>query len=111
MNPKKTVIPIILGLLLSLVAGVVGLASANPISMPLVVVDSPQNNQIYATTQVQLKFALSPYAYYNFSSFAYSLDGQPTKATDGTTVLTNLAAGSHTLTIYGNGTYQSDYNT
>jgi hypothetical protein len=110
MNPKKTVIPIILALFLSLIAGVVGLASANPILMPLVVVDSPQNNQIYATTQVQLKFALSPYAYYNFSSFAYSLDGQPTKATDGNTVLTNLAAGSHTLTIYGNGTYQSDYN-
>jgi len=99
-----------LGLLLSLIAGVVGLASANPISMPLVVVDSPQNNQIYPTTHVQLKFGLSPYAYYNFSSFAYSLDGQPTKATDGNTVLTDLAAGSHTLIIYGNSTHQNDYN-
>jgi hypothetical protein len=106
MNPKKTVIPVLM-LLLVLLAGIVELVAANPVPSPLVIVDSPHNNQIYPTNTVQLAFTKAPYEYYNFSSYSYSLDGQPAKPTDGNTVLTNLAAGSHTLTIYGSITYQT----
>ena len=111
MNPKGTVLPFILTLLLTLVACSVEAAEANPILLPFVLVELPQNNQIYPSNTVQLVFTRSPYNdYCNFSSYSYSLDGQPAKPTDGNNVLTDLVAGSHTLTIYGDGTYQNNYN-
>ena len=42
----------------------------------------------------------------NFTSFSYSLDGQANQTTNGNTTLTGLSLGSHTLLIYGNGTFQ-----
>jgi hypothetical protein len=61
-------------------------------------------------TQSNSSFTKAPYAQYNFSTYSYSIDGHPAKATEGNTVLANLAAGSHTLTIYANATYQSGSN-
>jgi hypothetical protein len=85
----------------------IGGVAANPISMPYVLVNSPQNNQIYPSNTIQLTFTQSTYYdFINFSSYSYSLDGQPAINTDGNTVLTNLAPGSHILTIYGNSTTQ-----
>jgi hypothetical protein len=106
MKSQKIPLPIILVLLLSLTAGVVELAESNPLPSPLINVDSPKNNQIYPTNTIQLAFTKDLYAYYNFSG--YSIDGPPEKATDGNTVMANLAAGSHNLTIYGNTTYLND---
>jgi hypothetical protein len=104
---------IILALLLSLVVGVmvVKVAFANPIESPLIQVNSPQNNKIYSSNDIQLDFTALPNTGYNFTSFAYSLDGQAAKATNGSTILTNLSYGSHTLIIYGTGTYKIGNNT
>lgn len=104
---------IISALLASIVAGmlVVKVAKANPLSPPLIRVYSPQNNKIYSSNEVQLNFTVIPNTGVNLTSFAYSLDGQATKATNGSTILTGLSSGSHALTIYGNFTYPfQDYN-
>jgi hypothetical protein len=84
---------------------VVGEAAANPIMPSLVEVTSPQNNQVYPQNSVWLNFTVLPFAVidFNFTSFSYSLDGQTSKPTNGTTFLTDLPAGQHTLAIYGMG--------
>lgn len=98
---------IISALLTSVVAGAqaVSFAMANPLSPPLIRVYSPENNKIYSSNDVQLNFTIIPTTGINLTSFAYSLDGQATKATNETTILTGLSYGSHTLTIYGTFTY------
>jgi len=100
---KKLVIAatIILALLSSLM--IVEIAVANPLTPPLIEINSPQNNQIYPLNTVQLNFSVLPDAWFNFTSFTYVFDGQPPVATNGTTILTDLPSGSHTLTIYGRG--------
>ncbi len=99
-------------LLLSALAGtsLVNLAEANPSVPPLIVVNSPQNNKIYYSTEVQLNFKQIPDTDIIFTSFDYSLDGKARVATNGSTVLTGLSYGSHTLTIYDNGTYYGARN-
>jgi len=90
-----------------LAAQAVSFASANPINPPLIQVNSPQNNKIYTTNEVQLTFAAVPNNWVNFTSATYSLDGQPPKPVNGSITLTSLTSGSHTLTVYGKGTYSS----
>ena len=70
----------------------------------MIKVNSPQNNYVYPTGDVWLQFTNIDRVDYNFSSYSYSLDGGAAQPTDGNTKLTNLAAGSHKLIIYGNGT-------
>ncbi len=97
---------IIMALLTLLVAApALGSAYANPINPPLINVDSPQNNKIYPSGEVQLNFIVVPNELITFTSATYSLDGQPEHATNGSTTLTSLPAGSHKLTVYGKGTY------
>lgn len=88
-----------------LAAQAISFVSANPINPPLIQVNSPQNNKIYATNEVQINFSVVPNNWVNFTSATYSLDGQPAKPVNESTTLTGLASGSHTLTVYGNGTY------
>jgi hypothetical protein len=106
---KKTLLMaiIISALLTSILAGAqaANSAMANPLSPPLIRVYSPQNNKIYSSNEVQLNFTIIPNTGVNLTSFSYSLDGQTTKATNGSTILTGLSAGSHTLIIYGNWSY------
>lgn len=96
---------IILALMSALM--IVEVAVANPLTPSLIAVNSPQNNRIYPSNTVQLHFSVLPNTWFNFTSFTYILDNQPPVATNGTTILTNLPAGSHTLTIYGRGTTSS----
>lgn len=103
MFDKKPIFCLFLALILVLSAQTFQTATANPIPSPMLQLDSPQDNQIYPSN-VWLNFSPSPYTGINFTSFSYSLDGQVTKGTDGHTLLTDLAGGSHTIEIYGNGT-------
>ena len=84
---------------------IANLAEANPLPSELIVVDSPQNNKIYYVTEVELNFTQLPDTGWNFTSFDYSLDGNAKVAINGSVVLTGLSYCSHTLTIYGTGTY------
>jgi hypothetical protein len=79
-------------------------AVANPLRTSMISVNSPTNNYVYSTGDVWLQFTNIDRVAYNFSSYSYSLDGGAVQPTDGNTKLTNLAAGSHKLIIYGNGT-------
>jgi hypothetical protein len=75
---------------------------ANPVAMPVVNVQSPINNQNYPTNDVELKamaYAIS--SSINFSLTYYILDDQQAVSTNGTTILSGLSAGSHTLKLYG----------
>jgi hypothetical protein len=78
---------------------------ANPIPPPLIWVNSPQNYKIYSSNEVELNITVIPDTSISLTSFSFSLDGQETQATNGSTTLTNLSYGSHTLEIYGNNTY------
>jgi hypothetical protein len=86
-------------LLLSLNSGA-QIVSANPISVPSINVNSPENNKIYSSNQITLNFTVNGVR--NYTSFSYSLDGQEPIDTNKSGVLTNLPSGSHTLKIYGN---------
>ncbi len=91
----------------TLTLAAVEVVSANPIIQPPVEVESPQNNKIYASNTVQLNFkALFGI---NYSSYYYILDNQPPKATNGTATLNDLSPGSHTLKIFGNGSYTEPF--
>jgi hypothetical protein len=79
---------------------VVGVAQANPLPSPMVIVHSPKNNEIYPSRTVQLNFTPIYVDDKNFTSFTYVLDGQSPVATNGTATLSNLSPGQHTLTIY-----------
>ncbi len=104
MKSKGTIAILAIVLVMS---SVVGEAVANPITPPMVVVATPQNNHVYPQNSVWLNFTVLPIAIkdFNFSSFSYSLDGQAAQTTDGATLLTNLPSGSHTLAIYGKAGY------
>ncbi len=97
-----------LGLLLvsfSAATGAFGLASANPLVPPLIHIDSPQNNKVYSSGAIPLNFTTIPDMPIALTSFTYSLDDQPARATNGSTTLIDLPSGSHKLTIYGFGSY------
>ena len=70
------------------------------ISKPTISLLSPQN-QTYATTEVMLNFTLNE----NASWTGYSLDGQENVTVTGNITLTDMAYGSHRITIYANDTY------
>jgi hypothetical protein len=69
-------------------------------SPPSIALLSPQN-QTYNPVQLPLNFALNETS----SWIGYSLDGQKTVTITGNTSLTDLASGSHTITVYANYTY------
>jgi hypothetical protein len=100
---KKVLFLLGLALLLALSAQTFLSATANPLPSPMLKVDSPQDNQIYSNS-IWLSFSPYPAAGINFTSFSYRVDGQEARPTDGQTLLTDLAWGSHTIEIYGNGT-------
>ena len=96
---KLHAIPILVLVFLTAIS--IGIVTANPLPMSFVNVQSPRNNQIYPSSTIQLIF--TPTAE-NCTSFSYVLDDQPPVTTNGHTTLTNLAWGSHELTIYTNRT-------
>jgi hypothetical protein len=104
MNKELAIAGFVFVLLLT--ATVVDVAKANPLPMPMVSIDSPKNNEVYPSSTVELHFTPRPSSYQNFMSLTYVLDGQPPKATNGTTTLTDLPSGSHILTVYVTYTYQ-----
>ena len=104
MKTQKIITAVLLVSLLVVVASTFAIASANPLRTPMIKVNSPTNNYVYPTGDVWLQFTNIDRYTYNFSSYSYSLDGGAAQPTDGNTKLTNLAAGSHKLIIYGNGT-------
>jgi|GEM_PF-5355137 hypothetical protein len=65
-------------------------------------VTSPENNYVYPSGDVWLKFAPTNGLDVNFSSYSINLDGQQQQIASNETLLRNLPAGSHKLTIYGN---------
>ncbi len=67
---------------------------------PTISLLSPQN-QTYGTTELILNFTLNE----NASWTGYSLDGQENVTVTGNINLTDLAYGSHTITLYANDTY------
>jgi hypothetical protein len=71
-------------------------------SPPSIRLLSPQN-QTYTTTEVLLDFMLNETA----SWTAYSLDGQEPVTTTGNISLTDLASGSHTITVYAKDAYSN----
>jgi hypothetical protein len=106
MNHKKTALIVSVFLFLA-VAGVVAVSSANPYIEAMIEVASPVNNQLYSSNSVQLTFSVLHG--YNITSFSYSVDGQARKETNGSTMLTDLPSGTHSLAIYGN--YTTSYTT
>jgi hypothetical protein len=79
-----------------------GLTAANPIEAPMVKVESPINNHVYPTSDVEFK--ISPLYWYTYSEYYFVLDDQTPMPLNGTVTLTGLSAGSHIVKIYGNGT-------
>jgi len=96
----------------SVATSVVGLAKANPLVPPTIVINSPQN-EVYFSTEVQLNFSTLPYPYpnLNFTSFTYSLDGQTAIAINGNATLIGLSYGSHAIQVYGKDTSGHTYST
>ncbi len=92
---------------IALSAQVIGSALPNPLPPPLIRVDSPVNNKVYPSNDVQLNFTVLPDPVITLTSFTYKLDEQETKETNGSTLLTCSSWGSHTLSIYGKGSYDS----
>jgi hypothetical protein len=75
---------------------------ANPVAMPVVNVQSPINNQNYPTNNIKLKTtAYAVPSSVNFSITYYVLDDQQAAPTNGSTILSDLSSGSHTLKLYG----------
>ena len=98
--------------LLALEPVAVKVASADPLPDWIVTINSPQNNKIYPSNSVTLSFnPLQDSPAVNFVSFSYVLDGQAALVTKGSTVLSSLSAGSHTLTLYGTYSYQGENQT
>jgi hypothetical protein len=67
---------------------------------PSIMLLSPQN-QTYTTTEMTLDVTLNE----NASWTGYSLDGKGTVTVTGNLSLTDLAYGSHSVTVYANDTY------
>lgn len=65
-------------------------------------VSSPENNYVYSSGDVWLKFTRIKGLDVNFSSYTIILDGQQQQIASNETLLHNLPAGSHKLAIYGN---------
>ncbi len=112
MKRKLLTLALILALIIAASATfLASLAEANPVPPELIAVGSPQDNKTYSSTELELNFTQLPDTGWNFTSFHYSLDGKTKVATNGSAVLTGLSYGSHTLTIYGTGTYTNDNRT
>jgi hypothetical protein len=94
--------------LLLLLAATLGLpvhqTNANPIAVPTIDLMSPKGGT-YNTNQIELVFvAPSPNVLFSnitFTSFSYSLDGEPLIPISGNTTISGLSAGTHTLLVYG----------
>ena len=74
-------------------------AAANPLPPPVIRVESPTNNQVYPSGEVWLNFTRFPDTDY-VTSITYSLDGHAEISTNGSTLLSGLPAGSHSLALY-----------
>jgi hypothetical protein len=88
----------VLTILLSI--SIMGTAYANPLPPTRVTVHSPKNDALYPSSTIQLSFTPIPGPDMNFTSFTYVLDDQTPVATNGTSTLTGLKPGMHTLKIY-----------
>jgi hypothetical protein len=95
-----TTVTLILVLLFSLSLSVQSV-NANPVFVPPITVNSPENNVVYSTNEIPLSFAFT-HAYHNYSGFSYSLDGNELIDTNQSSTLKILSSGSHVLAIYGN---------
>ena len=82
-------------------APIKNVANANPLPPPVIIVNSPQNNQVYPSGEVWLNLTRLPNTEY-VTLVAYSLDGKPERKTNGSELLSGLSAGSHTLALYAN---------
>lgn len=108
MQNKTFLIVIVISVLLASSAlgeHFIGTVLANPLPGPNLNVTSPQDNKIYSSNNIQLDFTVLPNIDEKYTSFSYILDGQQPQETDGSTILTGLSEGSHTLQIHGNTTY------
>jgi hypothetical protein len=105
----KTKTPItVMVALLALAMLVVGVSA--DCSPPIIIVDSPQNNHVYSSNDaIALNFSLQPNSGYIFTSYSYNIDGQPLQTTNSTSVISGLSTGSHTLRIYGNGSWHGAF--
>jgi hypothetical protein len=79
---------------------IVGFAEANPSWAPLVNLVSPENNRIYYTSNVELKF-VGPHLPH-LQNLIYILDNQtPVTINSSEIMINNLSAGNHKLALYG----------
>lgn len=77
--------------------------NANPIVPPEIDLISPTRGT-YNTNHVELIFAPSSSAHFlniTFTSYSYSLDGNPEVPLSGNTTINGLSPGTHTIVIYG----------
>jgi hypothetical protein len=93
---------ILLVSLLIVAASNLAVCEANMPRSGWIEVTSPENNYVYPSGDVWLKFAPLNSLDSNFSSFSINLDGQELKIPNEETLLHNVSAGSHKLIIYGN---------
>ncbi len=109
MKLQKIFSVIFLAVLLAAAASTFAVSTANPLRPHEINVVSPKNSYIYSTGDVWLQFTPITTSWNSsYSSYSYVLDGNDLQVTDGNTLMTNLPAGSHQLTIYGNRT-SGDY--
>jgi len=80
-------------------ATVIGTYELTP---PVIDILSPEN-KTYATSSVPLTFTVNDYS--PISWMGYSLDNQPNATITGNTTLSDLALGTHDITVYANDTY------
>jgi hypothetical protein len=101
MSTKTFIAAIAISIVLLSVFGVQSakVAMANPLPPPVVRIYSPLNNQIYPSGEVWLNFTRLPDTEF-VTSITYSLDGKPEIRTNGSTLLSGLSAGSHSLALY-----------
>ena len=101
----KTTKTLLITLLISVFAStlIINLGRANPIAVPIIEVQSPQN-KLYNLNKIELIF-LAPSIVLpenrSFSSFSYSIDGFREVPIDGNTTITGLSWGSHSVVVYG----------
>ena len=101
MNTQKLKVAAVAVLLVLVMAlQTVSFAVANPLVPPIIKVDSPQNNRVYSSGEVWLNLTRLPVTDMEGAYVTYSLDGATETATNGSTLLSGLPAGSHTLALY-----------
>jgi hypothetical protein len=102
MNNQKIALTLLVTLLIA-GASISAVCNATQPFSCWIEVFSPENNYVYPSGDVWLKFGPPKGLDINYSSYSINLDGQNQNIASNTTfLLQNLQAGSHKLTIYGN---------